>query len=150
MFKRFLRTLGAAPTTAGTQLGSTVTLSLSLGTNATVQLTQSPYNTGSFTFNNLGVWIVNYTIQGQNSTINSGIQGWVSIIPSSQSFSSGSSTAPIVGTDVPISTNYLEFASGSFVTTITESTTFNMYIYVYTGSFFTQKSRYIVTFTRIG
>ena len=142
-------TLGAAPTISS-QLGSVSPGSYNfVSPNETVTTTNSPYNLGTATFSTPGVWIVSYYIAGTASTNPSGSVQVYSTASGAGNSTAGASTAPLQQTLVT-GTSGIVFAGGSFVTTITTSVVYNVYINVIAGTFFNQRSNCYFNFTRIG
>ena len=145
-------TLGAAPT-SNTQLGFVNTITTSFITNTTASTTNSPLNYGTFIISTPGVWIVNYMMYGGSS---SNPQATVLVYSNAIGFPSniGTSTAPFAETALApvagLSGTNAVVASGSFVTTITTSVTFDVYINIFVGTIATFRGWSYVQATRIG
>ena len=119
--------------------------------NDTVTTANSPYNLGTATFSTPGVWIVSYFIAG---TASSNPTGSVQVYSPTSTGGvldriTGGSTAPLQQT-ISSGTIGVVFAGGSFVTTITTSVVYNVFINVLIGSFFNQRANCYFNFTRIG
>ena len=152
-FKRFLRTLGAAPTTSG-QIGFIFSQASVFITNIIATTANTPLSYGTMTWNTPGTWIVNYFLYGGTSTLTT--QASVSVFSGSSGGANlGASTAPWTQTgSAPVGgvsgTNAM-IASGSFVTTNTgTNVTWDIFFTVYSGNISTFRGYAYTTFTRIG
>ena len=147
-FKRFLRTLGAAPTTSA-HLGFITGAPLSFVPNISVTVANSPYNEGPFTFSTPGVWIVNYYINGTSSSNPTGSVQIYSTASGAGNELIGASTAPLQQTTASGTSGNI-FAGGSFVATITSTVIYDVFINILIGSIQMSRSTCYVNFTRIG
>ena len=136
-------TLGAAPTTSA-HLGGSIDVSLTLTANATVNNASGRYNQGSFTFSTHGVWLVSFYIA--SLVTGSSPSAVLGLFTGTSPYTAVSSPFVTVTQGDP---NFTCFASGSFVSVITASVTFTMYINVFSGSMFMNGSQCEVIFTRL-
>ena len=93
MFKRFLRTLGAAPTTSA-HLGGDASVPLLFNTNVNVTPSTTPYNEETFTISTPGTWIVHYYISATSSNNPTGTVQIYSTATGVGNYLAGNSTAP--------------------------------------------------------
>ena len=135
-------TLGAAPT-ANTQLGYIDSISLTfLAANSSIGSVNNLYTWGSFTFSNIGVWIVHFYLGG-------GTDSNPQAVGSIYSGIGVGGSAPYATIATSGTVDHC-FASGSFVTSITATTTFYVRINVFSGTVYTQKPQSAIKFIRIG
>ena len=134
-------TLGAAPTTSD-QLGCIVTPSITWTANQTFTSASGIINEGSFTFSTIGTWIISFNLTVLVTTAPNAVGGIIS--------NNGGISAPFLTTNIGVAPNITSFASGSYVCKITSSTTFTIFINIFSGSMYTNSGASTVIFTRIG
>lgn len=111
----------------------------------------SPYDYGTITISTPGVWLINYMLYGGSS---SNPQGTVVVFSSASGLLTniGTSTAPFAETTLAPAaggTNAV-IASGSFITIVTGTTIFDVYINMISGSITAIRGLCYVNYTRIG